>query len=117
MTAAGPIEKTMVRRARLRIGLAVGLILTALLALAGAISYTVLLRSQEAQIDGELAWGIANGSIAGPPGCSWILRYRDGVLIGSDSPPPASLPLPAEAERAASGDTVRMTALPSLRRR
>ena len=99
MTAAGAIEKTVVRRARLRIGLGVGLILTALLGLAGGISYTLLLRGQEAQIDGELAWGIANGSIAGPPGCSWILRYTDGALIGWNSPPPPGLPLNAEADR------------------
>ncbi|MGA5300122.1 sensor histidine kinase [Nucisporomicrobium flavum] len=99
MTAAGPIETTLVRRARLRIGLAVGLVFTALLGLAGGISYAVLLRSQEAQIDRELAWGVANGSISGPPGCSWILRYDDGVLTGRSSPPPPGLPLDAEAQR------------------
>jgi two-component system, OmpR family, sensor kinase len=100
VTAAGPSEKTLVRRTRLRIGFAVGLVLTTLIALAGAISFTVLSRSQEAQIDGELAWGIANGSIAGPPGCSWILQYQDGVLVGWNSRPPAGIPLSAEVERA-----------------
>ena len=63
-----------------------------LLALAGAISYAVLLRSQEAQIDGELAWGIAHGSIAGPPGCSWILQYRDGALARMEQPATGRLP-------------------------
>ena len=42
------------------------------------ISYAVLVRSQEAQIDGELAWGTDHGTIAGPPGCSWIFQYDGG---------------------------------------
>jgi two-component system OmpR family sensor kinase len=104
----GPIERTLVRRARFRIGFAVGLAVTALLALVGGIAYALLLRSQETQIRQELTWGAANGTIPGPPGCSWILRYRDGILVASNSPPPA-LPLTAEVTRVMSAGTVHST--------
>ena len=72
------VEQAIVRRARLRIGLLVGLTIGGLLLLAGGISYAVLVRGQEAQIQRELAWGTEHGTIAGPPACSWIFRY-DGT--------------------------------------
>ncbi|WP_318241374.1 sensor histidine kinase [Cellulomonas avistercoris] len=83
----------MVRRARLRIGSLVGLVIAALLGLAGAISYGVLLHSQERQIDGELGWGIEHGTIAGPPACSWIITY-DGTTVDTGvAAPPDGFPL------------------------
>ncbi|MEU8072423.1 HAMP domain-containing sensor histidine kinase [Micromonospora sp. NPDC049151] len=86
-------EQAVVRRTRLRIGLLVGLTIGALLLLGGGISYAVLVRSQEAQIQRELEWGTEHGAIAGPPACSWIFRY-DGVTVRTGTnPPPPGFPL------------------------
>lgn len=60
------------RRARLRVGLTAGLLLAALLALAGGIAYATLLHSQREQIRRDLDWGVAHGSLAAPPNCTWI---------------------------------------------
>ncbi|WP_433616356.1 sensor histidine kinase [Dactylosporangium sp. CA-139114] len=94
-------EEILVRRARLRLGLGVGLAITALLALAGGISYLVLVRGQEAQIRRELAWGAANGTVPGPPACSWVFWYEHGAFLGANTPPPPGLPVRADAESAA----------------
>jgi signal transduction histidine kinase len=93
-----PVEEVLVRRARLRLGLGVGLAITALLALAGGISYAVLVRSQEAQIRRELAWGAANGTVPGPPACSWVFWYERGAFRGANTPPPPGLPVVVDAE-------------------
>lgn len=86
-------EERVVRRTRLRIGSLVGLVIAGLLGLAGAVSYTLLLHSQERQIAGELAWGVENGTIAGPPACSWIFT-SDGTTIDTGvSEPPDGFPL------------------------
>jgi len=99
-------EERVVRRARLRIGSLVGLMIAGLLALAGAISYGVMLHSQEMQIDGELAWGVANGTIAGPPACSWIITYDGTTVDTGRAAPPAGFPLTdALVEVAATGAT------------
>ncbi|WP_433046433.1 sensor histidine kinase [Dactylosporangium sp. CS-033363] len=91
-------EADLVRRARLRLGLGVGLAITALLALAGGISYAVLVRGQEATIQRELAWGAANGTVPGPPACSWVFWYEHGSFVGANTPPPPGLPVRADAE-------------------
>ncbi|WP_249713993.1 sensor histidine kinase [Rhizomonospora bruguierae] len=95
------VEETMVRRTRLRLGLGVGLTITALLALVGGISYAVLVHSQEAQIQREIAWGAVNGTIPGPPSCTWVFRYERDAFVGSNTPPPPGLPVRADAERVA----------------
>ncbi|GAA3452167.1 sensor histidine kinase [Dactylosporangium matsuzakiense] len=93
-TPLGPApEAALVRRARLRLGVGVGLVITALLALAGGISYAVLVRGQEAQISSELAWGAANGTVPGPPACSWVFYFAHGSFLGSNTPPPPGLPV------------------------
>lgn len=92
-------ERTHVRRARLRIGLGVGLAITALLALVGGISYAALVRAQEAQIQRELAWGAASGTIAGPPACSFIFHFDGRTLAGASNPPPRGLPLWSDVDR------------------
>ena len=86
-------ERAIVRRTRLRIGLFVGLTIGALLLLAGGISYTVLVRSQEAQIQRELTWGTEHGTIAGPPACSWIFQYDGDTVRTGANPPPPGFPL------------------------
>ncbi len=89
----------MVARARLRLGLVVGLAITALLALVAASPYALLVRSQEAQIQREVAWGAANGVIAGPPACSWVFGFDNGVLVAANNPPPAGFPLRTAVDR------------------
>ncbi|MGC5053234.1 sensor histidine kinase [Micromonospora sp. DT48] len=86
-------ERAIVRRTRLRIGLFVGLTIGALLLLAGGISYAVLVRSQEAQIQRELSWGTEHGTIAGPPACSWIFQYDGTTVQTGTNPPPPGFPL------------------------
>lgn len=110
MSTTGPStvsdEERVVRRARLRIGSLVGLVIAALLGLVGAISYTVMLQSQERQIDGELAWGITHGTIAGPPACSWIFTFDGADVDTGVAPPPRGFPLQdALREVAATGVT------------
>ncbi|MCC2333537.1 sensor histidine kinase [Cellulomonas wangsupingiae] len=104
--SAGTPEERVVRRARLRIGSLVGLVIAALLGLAGAISYGILLHSQEQQIDGELAWGVTHGTIAGPPACSWIFTYDGSTVDTGVAPPPPGFPLHDDlVEVAATGAT------------
>ncbi|MBF5029786.1 HAMP domain-containing histidine kinase [Micromonospora sp. ANENR4] len=86
-------ERVIVRRTRLRIGLFVGLTIGALLLLAGGISYAVLVRGQEAQIQRELTWGTEHGTIAGPPACSWIFQYDGATVRTGANPPPPGFPL------------------------
>ncbi|WFE35151.1 HAMP domain-containing sensor histidine kinase [Micromonospora sp. WMMD975] len=86
-------ERAIVRRTRLRIGLLVGLTIGALLLLAGGISYAVLVHGQQAQIQRELAWGTAHGTIAGPPACSWIFQYDGTTVHTGTNPPPPGFPL------------------------
>jgi two-component system OmpR family sensor kinase len=88
-----PLERRVVRRTRLRIGLFVGLAISVLLVVAGTIAYTALLHSQEEQINHELGYGAINGTTAGPPGCSWIFLYDGSVLDTGDRPAPPGFPL------------------------
>ncbi|MBQ1041602.1 MULTISPECIES: sensor histidine kinase [unclassified Micromonospora] len=102
-------EKVIVRRARLRIGLLVGLAIGALLLLAGGISYAVLVRGQEAQIQRELAWGTEHGTIAGPPACSWIFRYDGATVRTGANPPPPGFPLHDALTTVAANRTTEIT--------
>ncbi|GAA2507696.1 sensor histidine kinase [Winogradskya humida] len=102
-------EDQIVRRTRLRIGLLVGLAISALLALAGTIAYTALLHSQENQIERELSYGATNGTTAGPPGCSWIFLYDGSALDTGDRPPPPGFPLTSEIDTVAADRTATTT--------
>ncbi|MEU5552488.1 MULTISPECIES: HAMP domain-containing sensor histidine kinase [unclassified Micromonospora] len=104
-------DHAILRRTRLRIGLFVGLTIGALLLLAGGISYAILVHSQEAQIQRELAWGTAHGSIAGPPACSWIFHY-DGTTVHTGlNPPPPGFPLTGALDAVATTRTTETTTL------
>lgn len=103
------VEKAIVRRARLRIGLLVGLTIGGLLLLAGGISYAVLVRGQEAQIQRELAWGTEHGTIAGPPACSWIFRYDGATVRTGANPPPPGFPLHDTLATVAANRTTEIT--------
>jgi two-component system OmpR family sensor kinase len=96
-------EKSVVRRERLRIGLLVGLVVGLLLGVVGAIAYGGMVRSQERQIAGELAWGADHGTVAGPVGCNWLFRLTGSQLDSGSITPPAGFPRRAAMERVAAG--------------
>ncbi|MGW0212846.1 sensor histidine kinase [Micromonospora chokoriensis] len=86
-------EDTMLRRARVRVSMLVGLTVTALLALGAAVSYVALLHSQHEQIERELTYGAVHGTIDGPPGCNWIILYDGSTIDSGRNPPPPGFPL------------------------
>ncbi|WP_306216203.1 sensor histidine kinase [Actinoplanes sp. RD1] len=100
-------EQSVLRRARLRVTLWVGGMIGALLALGGGISYTALLHSQQEQIARELSYGAAYGTIAGPPGCSWIILYEAGTVDAGRNTPPPGLPLRSALDEVARTGAVR----------
>ncbi|MEV4624701.1 HAMP domain-containing sensor histidine kinase [Micromonospora sp. NPDC049523] len=102
-------ERRIVRRARLRIGLLVGLSISALLLLGGGISYAALIRSQEAQIQRELEWGTTYGTIAGPPACSWIFQYDGSTVDTGTNPPPPGFPVRKALETVAATGATEIT--------
>jgi signal transduction histidine kinase len=93
----------MVRRARLRMGLFVGLVVGALLGVVGLIAYAGLVRSQEHQISQELSWGAEHGVTAGPVGCNWIFRLSAGRVDAGAVDPPPGFPMRPALERVAAG--------------
>ncbi|WP_433118091.1 sensor histidine kinase [Micromonospora sp. CA-246542] len=94
-------EDTMLRRARARVSLLVGLTMTALLALGAAISYVALLHNQHEQIERELSYGVVHGTINGPPACSWIILSDGGRIDLGRNPPPPGFPLRSAIDAAA----------------
>ena len=103
MTAAVAVEQAMMRRARVRMGLFAGIAVGAALALVGAVSYAVLVRSQEQQIAHELAWGADHGTVTGPAGCNWIIELAAGRLSIGPAAAPPGFPRRAELDRVAAG--------------
>ena len=104
-------EWLVVRRARQRIGLLVGLAIGALLVLAGGISYAALVRSQEAQIQRELQWAATYGTASGPPGCTWIFQYDGATVDTGADPPPAGFPLRGPIEEVATTGAAETTSV------
>jgi two-component system OmpR family sensor kinase len=96
-------ERGIVRRARLRMGLFVGLAVGALLGVVGVVAYAGLVRSQDKQISQELSWGVENGVVAGPVGCNWLFRLTGDRLDTGPIIPPAGFPMRADMERVAAG--------------
>ncbi|MEU8422878.1 HAMP domain-containing sensor histidine kinase [Micromonospora sp. NPDC048835] len=100
-------EDTMLRRARVRVSMLVGLTITTLLALGAAISYAALLHSQHKQIERELTYGAVHGTIDGPPGCNWIILYDGGSFDSGRNPPPPGFPLQSAIDEVALDRQVR----------
>ena len=105
-------ERRVVRRARLRMGVLVGLSVGVLLALVGAVAYATLVASQERQIQRELAWGAEHGTVSGPAGCNWIITLAGPRLEAGPATPPAGFPLRAALDRAAAGGPTEITTVP-----
>ncbi|MET0424521.1 MAG: HAMP domain-containing sensor histidine kinase [Actinoplanes sp.] len=102
-------EQALVRRARLRMGLFVGLAVGLLLTLVGVVAYVTLVHSQERQIQRELAWGAAHGSITGPVGCNWIVSMTAGVVSTGPVAPPPGFPIRPALDRVAAGAPTEIT--------
>jgi signal transduction histidine kinase len=105
------IEKAMMRRVRLRMGLFVGLAVGAMLAIVGAIAYAALVHSQEQQIQQELAWGAKHGGVSGPPGCNWIIKLAGGRLTMGPAAAPPGFPQRDVLDRVAAGGATETTVI------
>jgi signal transduction histidine kinase len=77
----------------MRVALLVGLAVGTLLALAGGVAYIGLVRSQDRQIQRELAFQAAVGGQTGPPGCVWIFTLHGTTVAASSKPFPGGFPL------------------------
>ena len=107
-----PDELAVVCRARFRVGIVVGLIVCASVAMIGGVAFFALVRSQDSLIQRELATAVVSADPSGPPNCVWQIIRRDGVLTTGRAPAPAGFPLLADMDAAARGE-VRITAVPS----
>jgi two-component system OmpR family sensor kinase len=85
-------EEQALRRARWAITAQISVVVSLLVAVAGAIAYGILLSGQHADADRTLARTIQLGPGTTPPGCVWL--FTPGVHAPS-GPPPAGMPLPA----------------------
>jgi two-component system, OmpR family, sensor kinase len=88
----------VIRRARLRVSVLVGLAITALVVVVGGIAYAVMVRAQNAQVTRELEYNAEHGTPATPPGCTWLFALDDGVVDSGVLAPPAGFPLRADLD-------------------
>ncbi|MEV4773295.1 sensor histidine kinase [Micromonospora humida] len=86
----GRTRRMRATHARPRTGLAVGLLVVALLALAGGVGYAALAHVQQARIRHELDWAMVHGRPADPSGCTWI--FGGASDTGHGGAPPAGFP-------------------------
>ncbi|MFF5338322.1 sensor histidine kinase [Streptomyces sp. NPDC013181] len=106
MTPPAPAEWTAVRRARLRIAVITGTIITLLVTVVGGVAHTVMVDAQNGQVWRELRHGAMYGDPARPPVCTWL--YAPGVAPLSNAP--AGFPLHADlAEARRTGEAVERT--------
>ncbi|MEV8437892.1 HAMP domain-containing sensor histidine kinase [Actinosynnema sp. NPDC051121] len=100
-------ERAVVRRARLRIGVLVGLAITVLITFVGGIAYAVMVHAQVAQVKRELWYNATFGAPSTPPGCTWLFILEDGVLDDGLLKVPPGFPLRDDLDAVrASGGTI-----------
>ncbi|WP_063797644.1 sensor histidine kinase [Saccharothrix sp. NRRL B-16348] len=100
-------ERAVVRRARLRISVLVGLAITVLVAFVGGIAYAVMVHAQDAQVTRELQYNARFGVPSTPPGCTWLFILDDGVLDDGVLKVPPGFPLREDLDAvAASGGVI-----------
>ncbi|WP_410668677.1 sensor histidine kinase [Amycolatopsis sp. cmx-4-68] len=85
-------EERALRRARWAITAQIAVVVSLLVAVAGAIAYGMLLSGQHADADRTLARTIQLGPSTTPPGCVWLFTPAGHAPAG---PPRAGMPLPA----------------------
>ncbi|GGX60645.1 two-component sensor histidine kinase [Streptomyces minutiscleroticus] len=83
------------RRARLRISLITGAIITLLVTVVGGVALTVMTRAQNGQVWRELRYGAARGNLSDPPVCTWL--YGPGATPLANAP--AGFPVRADLDR------------------
>lgn len=83
----------MVRRARLRVSVLVGLAITVMVTFVGAIAYVVMVHAQETQVTRELRYNARFGVPGIAPKCAWVFVLDDGVLDLGPLEVPAGFPL------------------------
>lgn len=77
MRPSASAEWAAVRRARLRIAVITGAIITLLVTVVGGVAHTVMVDAQNDQVWRELRYGAMYGDPAKPPVCTWL--YAPGV--------------------------------------
>ncbi|MGC9497294.1 sensor histidine kinase [Streptomyces sp. WG7] len=95
MRPSAPTEWAAVRRARLRIAVITGAIITLLITVVGGIAHTVMVHAQNDQVWRELRYGAGYGDLTSPPVCTWL--YAPGVAPLSNAPD--GFPLRADLNR------------------
>ncbi|MEU0789627.1 HAMP domain-containing sensor histidine kinase [Amycolatopsis sp. NPDC005961] len=85
-------EERALRRARWAITAQIAVVVSMLVAVAGAIAYGMLLTRQHAEADRSLARTVELGPAATPPGCVWLFTP---VLHAPAGPSPAGMPIAA----------------------
>ncbi len=87
-------EERALRRARWAITAQIAVVVSLLVAVAGAVAYAMLLSGQHADADRTLARTIQLGPAATPPGCVWLFTPGTHAPAG---PTPAGMPIAALA--------------------
>ena len=100
----------MIRRARLRVSVLVGTVITLLVTVVGTVSYAVLVDAQNGQIGRELEFSAEFGEVAAPPVCTWVFTMDGDAVNGAPAPTPAGFPLRPDLDRVrASGSVLERT--------
>lgn len=99
MRPSSPAEWAAVRRARIRIGVITGVILTLLVTVVGGVAYTVMVRAQDDQVWREVRYSAEYGDLTNPPACTWL--YAPGVTSPAGAPP--GFPARADVDRVRAG--------------
>lgn len=95
MRPSASIEWAAVRRARLRIAVITGTIITLLVTVVGGVAHTVMVHAQNDQVWRELRYGAGCGDLTSPPVCTWL--YAPGVAPLANAP--GGFPLRADVNR------------------
>lgn len=88
-------ERAAVRRARLRIAVFTGAVITLLVAVVGGVAGGMMTRAQDEQVWRELRYDAARGDLSSPPGCTWL--YAPDVTPLAYAP--AGFPVRADLDR------------------
>ncbi|MGW3191565.1 sensor histidine kinase [Streptomyces ardesiacus] len=95
MSASAAGERAAVRRARLRIAVLTGAIITLLVTVVGGVADTVMTRAQSEQVWRELRYGAERGDLDSPPVCTWL--FAPGAIPLANAP--AGFPVEADLHR------------------
>ncbi|MFF6998994.1 sensor histidine kinase [Streptomyces sp. NPDC008313] len=95
MSPPASTEWAAVRRARLRITVITGAIITLLITAVGGVAHTVMVHAQNDQVWRELRYGAGYGDLTSPPVCTWL--YAPGVAPLPNAPD--GFPLRVDVDR------------------